>query len=359
VFVIARLLVRLGLVFGALGCSKPPALPPPAVMDRSPSRAPAAPPSSALPPPAAQSSGTALPGETPRTGALCASALSEGSFAATEFVRLHAGPAISVAVGTPPRAAVWSGRSVTLFEGDVSRELPAPRLAAGTTVDVFFGRDDQPRLMGFTAGEPGKEPAVYLRFRQGTFRPEPSELGPLAGRRGALYGVLGFDDPEVVCRARELCLVKRVTGWGRAAAHPAPARIVLRGGRVFALHAAHIERLEENRWSVLEPAREFDRPSDVWLTPSGDLWVTDASAGGLHRLKGAEWQALESPVTEPRAVFGRSDRAIYVVGTGGAAEYDGARFRCVKGAPGPLHLALAVGDDTWLAGAGGVYRSVR
>jgi hypothetical protein len=29
----------------------------------------------------------------------------------------------------------------------------------------------------------------------------------------------------------------------------------------------------------------------------------------------------------------------------------------VRGVPGPLHLALAVGNDTWLAGASGVYRS--
>jgi hypothetical protein len=225
-------------------------------------------------------------------------------------------------------------------------------------VEVFFGRDNQPRLMG-SSSETGKEAAVYLRFRQGVFRPEPSELGPLAGRPGRLYGVLGFDDPEVVCRPNEHCLVKRTTGWGRVAAHRAPARVVLRGTHVFALHADHIERLGSDGWSALEPLRRFDRPFDVWPSPSGDLWVTDASPGGLHRLKGTEWQTLESPVSGPGAVFGRSDRAIYVVGADGAAEYDGTRFRCVKGVPGPLHLALSVGDETWLAGASGVYRSVR
>jgi hypothetical protein len=246
-----------------------------------------------------------------------------------------------------------------MFEGEVARELPAPRVAPGASVEVFFGRDNQPRLMGFAPSEAGKHSAVYLRFRQGVFRPEPSELGPLAGLRGALYGVLGLEDPEVVCRPSEHCLVKRLTGWQRVAAHRVPVRIALRGGHVFALHGDHVERLDADGWSAIQPARRFDRPSDVWLAPSSDLWVTDASVFGLHRLKGAEWQALESPVNEPRAVFGRSDRTIYVVGTDGAAEYDGARFRCIKGVPGPLHLALAVGNETWLAGESGVYRSAR
>jgi hypothetical protein len=264
---------------------------------------------------------------------------------------------LSVAVGTPPRVASFSGDAVTLFERESARELPAPRLPPGARVEVFFGRDDQPRLMGFAPGEPGKEAPVYLRFRQGAFRPEPSELGPLAAPRGALYGVLGFDDPELVCRPRELCLVKRTTGWGRVAAHDAPARIVVRAGSAFALHAGHIERLGETGWVALEPARQFARPSDVWLAPSGDLWVTDASAGGLFRLRGAHWEAVASPISEPRAIFGRSDTAVYVAGANGAAEFDGTRFHCVRGVPGPLHLALLVGNEIWLAGASGVYRS--
>jgi hypothetical protein len=263
----------------------------------------------------------------------------------------------SAAVGTPPRAAIWSGRTATLFEGESARELPAPRLPEGAAVEIFFGRDNQPRLMGFVPGEPGKEVPVYLRFRQGVFRPEPSELGPLGAPRGALYGVLGFDDPEVVCRPSELCLVKRVTGWGRVAAHAAPVRIVLRSGSVFALHDGHVERLGERGWSALEPARAFEHPLDAWLAANGELWVVDRSATGLLRLKDAKWEAIASPIREPRAIFGRSERAIFVVGSNGAAEFDGTRFRCVRGLSSPLHLALAVGNDVWLAGESGVFRN--
>jgi hypothetical protein len=226
-------------------------------------------------------------------------------------------------------------------------------------VEVFFGRDDQPRLMGFAPGEPGREIPVYLRFRQGVFRPEPSELGPLGAPLGALYGVLGFDDPEVVCRPRALCLVKRTSGWGRIDAHDAPARIVLRGGNVFALHATHVERLNDKGWSALEPARSFSLPLDVWQAPNGELWVVDQSPDGLFRARNGTWESVASPVTVPRAVFGRSERSVYVVGANGAAELDGTQFRCVAGVTGPLHLAMAVGEAIWLAGAGGVYRSGR
>jgi hypothetical protein len=244
-----------------------------------------------------------------------------------------------------------------LFEGTTARELPAPKLPAGAAVEIFFGRDNQPRLMGFAPGDGSGEIPVYLRFRHGVFRPEPSELGPLGAARGALYGVLGFADPEVVCRPRELCLVKRTTGWGRVAAHDAPARIVLSAGSVFALHAAHIERLGERGWSRLEPVRAFEQPLAAWLAPNGELWVVDRSAGGLFRLKSGQWEALASPVAEPRAIFGRSERSVFVVGRSGAAEFDGSRFGCVQGVDGPLQLALAVGNEVWLAGESGVYRS--
>lgn len=248
---------------------------------------------------------------------------------------------------------------MTLYEDGKPRELPAPGLPDGAVVEVFFGRDNQPRLMGFVPGDAGKEVPVYRRFRHGAFAPEPSELGPLAAPRGALYGVLGFADPEVVCRPRELCLVKRTTGWARVAAHAEPVRIVLRSGSVFALHSEHVERLEARGWAALEPARPFERPRDAWLAPNGELWVVDASATGVFRLKGGQWEGVATPVSEPRAVFGRSEHEVFVAGSSGAAEFDGARFRCVRGVTGPLSFALAVGEDVWLGGESGVYRSAR
>jgi hypothetical protein len=354
--------VLLGLAVAVAACSKPATGTRAALAVAKASEAPVSDPRKPVRPEPPSASAPPVPSSkasSPDPSPLCSPDAPPGSFAAAQFLRLHAGPVRSAAVGRPPRAAIWSGRTVTLLEGDVARELPAPRLPEGATVDVFFGRDDQPRLMGFAPGEPGEKLPVYLRFRGGAFRPEPGELGPLAAPRGALYGVLGFDDPEVVCRPRELCLVKRTSGWRRVAAHDAPARVVLRGESVFALHAGHMERLGKDGWSALEPARAFERPLDAFVAPNGELWVADRSEAGLFRLKGGRWEAVTSPISKPHAVFGRSERAVYVVGSNGAAEFDGTRFRCVRGVTGPLHLGLAVGDDLWLAGESGVYRSQR
>ena len=243
------------------------------------------------------------------------------------------------------------------FEGTDSHELAAPHLPPGAQVELFFGRDNQPRIMGFGPGAAGAEKPVYLRYRQGTFRPEPSELGPLGSPHGALYGVLGFDDPEVVCRPRQLCLVKRTTGWRRVPAHDAPVRVILRRGQVFALHADRIDRLADAGWSALEPARAFDHPSDVWVGTQGELWVVDGSKEGVFRSSGGAWLAVASQVVEPRAIVGAHDSAVIVAGKSGATEIAGACVRPVSAVDGPLHLALNVGTDIWLGGAGGLYRS--
>lgn len=350
----SRSYALLGSALVALGCSKP-GVTREAKAEPAPTQAPLAPES-------APSGGTKPAGPLTRprpkelpAAARCSPDTPPDELSTTEFTQLYSSRVESLAVGTPPRAAIWSGTSAALFEREAARELPVPRLPPGASVEIFFGRDDQPRLMGFAPGEPGKEIPVYLRFRHGVFRPEPSELGPLGAPRGALYGVLGFADPEVVCRPRELCLVKRISGWKRVPAHDKPVRVVLRAGSVFALHADHIERLGADGWTKLEPERPFEQPLDVWPTPNGELWVADRSAAGLLRLKDGRWETVASPISEPRAIFGRSEQKLYVVGANGAAELDGARFRCLRGVSGPLHLALAVGDAIWLAGQSGVY----
>jgi len=337
----------------ALGCSGPAAAPEAARPPTRPELATTHPSAPEAPPaPLATSEPDAL-----RAPARCSPTTPATELSTLKLTPIHSGPVLSLAVGTPPRAAIWSGQSVTLFDGGKARELPPPRLPPGAVVELFFGRDDQPRLMGFAPGEPGKEVPVYLRFRNGAFRPEPSELGPLGAPRGALYGVLGYADPEVVCRPRELCLVKRTTGWKRVAAHERPVPIRLRNGAVFALHPDHVERLRDDGWSALEPARAFEQPLDAWPLPNGELWVLDRSAAGLSRLRGGQWEAVVTPVLEPRAIFGRSERSILVVGKNGAAEFDGTRFRCIGGVSGPLQLAIAVGSDVWVAGESGVYGS--
>jgi len=344
------------LALHALGCSKPSAAPEPAHARAPTEVVTAGARASDAPIAPLATSSTSVPPATPNASP-CTPDTPPAELSTLELTKIHSGPVLSAAVGTPPRVALWSGRVVTLFEGAKARELPAPRLPPGAVVELFFGRDDQPRLMGFVPGEPGKEVPVYLRFRHGEFRPEPSELGPLGAPRGALYGVLGFADPEVVCRPRELCLVKRTTGWKRVPAHERAVPLVLRNGAVFALHSDHVERLRDGGWTALEPARSFEQPLDVAPTANGELWVLDRSAASLFRLKAGSWEPVVSPVSEPGALFARSEHSLLVVGKNGVAELDGTRFRCVRGVSGPLQLAFAVGNEVWVAGESGAYRS--
>lgn len=271
------------------------------------------------------------------------------------FTRILEQRVTSIGVGEAGRAAVYAPGQATLFDGMATSALAVPGLPPDASVRIFFGRDNQPRLMGFGAGTGGGVRSVYWRYRHGRFQPEPSELGPLGSPHGALYGVLGFEDPEVVCRPGVTCLVKRLTGWGRAPAHTQPTPIVLSNGEVFALHEDRVERLKKDAWVPLEPARSFRSPVDAWQEPNGALFVAEGDA--LVRLAGGVWTELPAPLGAVSAVLGRTASDLFVAGAIGAAHYDGTTFRCIRDVPGPLTAIARVGADVWIAGDTGVYRT--
>jgi hypothetical protein len=265
---------------------------------------------------------------------------------------------LSFALGKAPKVAALVQGAVLLFDGSTWRRLEALESARpGTQVQLFFGRDDAPRLMGFSQ-PPGEAEArpFYQRFKQGRFQPEPSELGPLAASRGRLYGVLGHDDPEVVCRQGSFCLVKRVTGWAKAPAHGSVPHIVLAGGDAFALHADHIERLKGEQWVPLTPARAWREPLALWLDPSGTPWVIERGQDALLTLVDGTWQAIAQPVREPRALWGSARNDLWIVGSSGAAHYNGVDFRVVDGVSAPLHGVAFSAPYLWLTGESGVFR---
>ena len=272
------------------------------------------------------------------------------------FTRVDATPVRSVAVGKPPKVAFLARGEALVFAGKGLERLPAPETGeAELSVEIFFGRDDQPRLMGFRGSGERLEP-FYRRYKAGRFQPEPSELGPLAGPGGALYGVLGHADPEVVCRPRLFCLVKRVTGWSRAPAHDEPVRVVLSSGIAWALHRDRIERLERDRWVKLEPERAFHEPVSIFVDPSGSPWIVEASRDTVTRLTNGRWEAMPVPLRGPRTIWGSSATDVWLVGTGGAAHFDGKTWRLASEISGPLaHLSHSP-PDLWLAGEAGIFR---
>jgi hypothetical protein len=261
----------------------------------------------------------------------------------------------SLALGKPPKVALLARGEVLLFDGASFKRLPAPDTAAPELlVDIFFGRDDQPRLMGFRRSTERSSSPYYRRYKAGRFQPEPSELGPLAGPDGALYGVLGHDDPEVVCRPGSFCLVKRITGWGRAPAHAEPARVVLAGGTAWALHRDRIERLERDAWGSIVPERSWSAPQSLFVDAQGSPWIVHGNE--VTRLVGGRWESTAAPVDKPLAIWGTTASHVWLVGVGGASHFDGKRWRRVPSVSGPLSLVARAGRELWLAGEAGVYR---
>lgn len=274
------------------------------------------------------------------------------------FTTLRSGPVTQLATGRPPKLAVRSEERVLVFEDAQWHALPSIVAEAGELeVQLFFGRDNQPRLMG-TLHDGAEIAAYYRRYKGGRWQPEPSELGRLGAPAGALYGVLGYADPEVVCRPREICLVKRLSGWSTVPAHPAPVPIVLADDTAFALHPADIERLTAEGWRSLEPARDWRAPSALWVSPSGATWVTERGTHSLWILREGGWQREASAVRAPAAVWGSSDRAVWVAGENGAAFHDGARWLCVPGVNGALTYVMPLGEALLLAGPAGLWRGL-
>lgn len=250
--------------------------------------------------------------------------------------------------------AARHGNSISVYDGRTWKKLPeldAPKNELHYR--LFFGRDNQPRLMGYEGG--GEPRSFYRRFKGGRFQTEPSELGPLGSASGALYGVLGFADPEVVCKPREVCLVKRLSGWNRVPAHEAPVPIFLGRGDAWAFVDHSLEHLEPKGFRPFSPPQRFEHPSALWADEHGLPWVLDE--GALLRVtKEAGWTRIEVPLTSPVALAGSSSGDVWVAGESGAALFDGSGFACVRELSSAFSGITRAGEDLWFWGASGAFR---
>ncbi|HEY4159769.1 MAG TPA: hypothetical protein VGM29_16775 [Polyangiaceae bacterium] len=274
------------------------------------------------------------------------------------FSLVHDGPVSSLAVA-PPKIGVLAAERASVFDGRAWTTLAPLQKPDGAHFELFFGRDFEPRLMGYldepSARSDGPH-SFYKRFKGGRWQDEPSELGPFASGAGALYGVLGVVDPEVVCRPGAQCLIKRVSGWSRVPAHAAPVRIALAGGTAWALYSNHVERLEPAGFARFGPERGWRDPSGIWVDAEGAPWIAEPAERALFRLEHGTWLRVESPLAEPRALWGRANDDLWLVGAGGAAHFDGTTWQCANDVRGPLRFIVALGDELWLAGDAGVFR---
>lgn len=269
----------------------------------------------------------------------------------------------SIAVGKPPAVAVLSDDAWVRSAGGWERKPFPAAIAppAGSRARIFFGRDNRPRLMGTTSLDTNESRAIYLRLVNAGWRKEPGEIGRLGGLpHGGLFGVLGHDDPEVVCKLGDVCIVKRVTGWTTLPSGPGMPRVFMHDGAVWAIHSNRVVRLGENGWMDVPGAVPWSEPNGFWGSENGALWVSVAKDDALYRYEAGAWTRVVSPMSGPEGLWGAAADDVWVAGKGGLGHYDGKEWRRVVGPEGPLEVVIGGEQgEVWVGGESGLWHGRR
>jgi hypothetical protein len=286
----------------------------------------------------------------------------------TELQRVVDAPVHSLAI-EPDRGLVAAlGEQPWLFDGRVWRAIALPvalRPGQGERdeVRIFFGRDHAPRIMGTRHGAAGPR-AHYLRYRNGAWREEPRELASFAGKPdAAIYGVLGWDDPELLCKVGEFCLVKQRSGWSQVPLPVAGPRTALRidlgPGGPYALLERELLRLDGARWAAVGGAGPWRQDPAGATAHTHGGWVSVPGEGAIYQTDGRSWTRHPSPVREPQGLWAPSDRELWIAGRDGVGWFDGTRFWRVDGIGGAVVEIVGRDDRLWFGGPGGVWQARR
>lgn len=273
-----------------------------------------------------------------------------GELELKDVKRVLESPVHSLGFGKKGRAAAL-GTDAYMDSGRGFEKLTAP-VSVSEHVQIYFGRDNMPRIMGYAGTE-----GVYGRWRKQTWQRGLDEIGRLGAGSSPFFGVLGYADPEVVCRVGEVCLVKRLTGWKTVNPPPGTPQVVLLSGSVaWAFDRTALYRLHDDKeWRKLDGVPSL---TDATALAGGDdnLWV--GSGGGvLHHFDGKAWSQRVAPTGSIRGML-TEDKVLWVVGDDGALFFDGAAWKRVKGVQGPLSIAARDEDGAlWFAGKSGVWKA--
>lgn len=281
------------------------------------------------------------------------------------FERVLEAPVRSLALGRPPYVAVLSSQP-WMTDGSGWRELALPadmRIEdPNSPVGIYFARDDKPRIMGARRSGSGGWEAVYYRWRQGRWERDKAEIGRLAGAPAAgLYGVLGDEDPEVVCKDSDVCIIKRRTGWKMIPASKGLFRVWVSGGTAYLLGTSGMARLDGATWTNLPWT--FDgrgKESGFWIDQAQGTWVTASSQNAIFRGQGGRFERMASPVRAPTTIWGFGATDVWVAGSDGVGHFDGTSWKRVRGLDGSFTQVQGRGTtEMWVGGPAGLWRGTK
>ncbi|HEY3664942.1 MAG TPA: hypothetical protein VGL19_03035 [Polyangiaceae bacterium] len=262
----------------------------------------------------------------------------------------------SIALGEGSRVAVLADPpQVGDARGLHALPIPIGLRAKPGEVDearIYFGRDNEPRIMGRRLAPDGERPIYWRHFPSG-WRDGREEIGQLgSARQGGLWGVLGGADPELVCRVNASCIIKRSSGWTNAPAGASARYVVLQGGVLWGLDSSGIAGIDASGWSLTIPAPAWSAPRAFWATRA-EAWVSTEHE--LFHFHDGAWSKLASPLGSVTAWWGTGPSSVWLVGQAGVAHFDGRGFRSTP-MPGTLSAVNGRDDwDVWLAGDAGLF----
>ena len=269
----------------------------------------------------------------------------------------------SIALGKR-RVAALTGESldataVWMRDAGVWRELAfpvslLPKDGAHDAAWVWFGRDDRPRVMGFRQ-DGVVQRQLYWRWK-GNWRGRPGEIGRLdAEPPAALFGILGHDDPEVVCKQGDTCIIKRLSGWTYIPSPDQWHAVAIAGGSAFAVGHGSALRIDDGDqgWRPISDEVPWKHPESVTALAGGRLWVS--TRGEVHHWDGSRWSSAPSPLAESRGIWARAADDVWLTGKKGIAHFDGSKWYRLATPIGSFRAVTGTSDEVWVAGYSGVW----
>jgi hypothetical protein len=202
---------------------------------------------------------------------------------------------------------------------------------------------------------------VYLRHKAG-WKTDPNEITKLMQPPDAgFYGVIGHDDPEVVCEVGGTCIIKRLSGWTFVPAGAEQLHVDLSSGVAVGLGTSSVSRMTQRGWERIGGDVPWKDPGGVWASADATtLWVSEPASSSLHRWDGQRWTRHDSPVAGPRGLWATAGDDMWLAAAGGVARWNGTAWQRIAAPEGAFtEVRGRASTEVWIAGETGLWQGKR